>query len=226
MLTKTLPLGTEVELKGMTGRDEDLLTNKKKVQDGSAIDELMANCTVRLGETTKVQVGDINRLEEPDRSSLLLAIRRESYGDEMDAELTCSECKKKWNVQVDLSTIEDKNAPDDYVAGEPFDGTLSNGTKVRFRYLTGVTEKKVSKAGEARVTEAMLARLEEVQNVHKNDLRKWLLGLEVKIRAELRALMASKDCGPDFVKKADCPNCETENEFSVQAQASFFFPEQ
>lgn len=47
--TYTLPLSGKIAVvRGMTGHEEDLLTNKKLMKTGKAIDKLLTACTVEL----------------------------------------------------------------------------------------------------------------------------------------------------------------------------------
>ena len=45
-----LPSGTEVELNEMIGAEEELLTNQRLIRNGDAVNQVLRNCTVRLGE--------------------------------------------------------------------------------------------------------------------------------------------------------------------------------
>ena len=50
MHTFTLPSGTEIDLVEMTGAEEDLLTIQRLMRNGEAVNQVLANCTKRLGE--------------------------------------------------------------------------------------------------------------------------------------------------------------------------------
>ena len=52
MYTFELPSGTELELREMTGAEEELLTNQRLIRSGEAINQVLRNCFVRLSETT------------------------------------------------------------------------------------------------------------------------------------------------------------------------------
>lgn len=235
MTSITLPLGTVAEYRGMTGRDEDLLTNRKKVESGEALNELLSNCTLALVTTDEsgaerriapVQAGDIKRLKQPDRLALLLAIRVESFGAEMTANLEDPDSKEKFSVTVDLSTLEQKPAPrlpNGAIDPGPYTVELSNGQKVMVDYLDGKKEQLLTKTRENLLTAAMFYRIVEVQNVHANDIKKWLMDLPVRLRNELRGKLEALDCGPVTKLTADAPSGE-EVTFDIQGETSFFFP--
>lgn len=230
-----LPLGTAVSYRGMTGRDEDILTDRKKLQNGDAIDEIMANCTLAMGtvdaetgafaaEKETIQPADILRLKTPDRTSLLMAIRRESFGDELDIEIQCDSCNAKVAAQVDLSKLEEKPLPVEYNEEFGFERKLSSGTTIQFDYMNGNREKQLAKMTGNLVTMSMLGRLGYVEGVDKGDRKNWLLNLPVRLRNEIRKLMAETECGVETDASVDCTSCGTEIHFNVQGQQGFFFP--
>lgn len=233
-----LPLGGMVRYRGMTGREEDLLMNQRKFKSGEAIDEVLANCVEAFGtedesgafQPTKefVQVDDILRLKTPDRLALLLAVRRESYGDELDVEMKCESCDETFNANIDLSQIETKPVPEDYDPENGFEVVLGSGEDkkhVRFDYMTGNHERVLAKQKDNLMTAAMRARLRSVEGVHRNDLKRWLLELPIHLRRELRQKMSDSDCGPVMSRKVDCPYCGHEHTISVHHAPGFFYPE-
>lgn len=235
----TLPLGVEAQIRGMTGREEDLLTDQKKARSGEAINEVLANCTVSLtlpegyikGEPaktiTKVQTGDIRRLKGPDRLALLLAIRIESFGPDMAVELKDPGADgEKFIANIDLSTLERKACGKEGAAIDigPYDITLSDGTRVTVQHLDGKSEQAVAKATPGKeLTTAMFYRIVEVENLHANDIKKWLEDLPIRRRTELRQKMAETDCGIDTSVQVTAPS-GAEFKIDVQEQLSFFFP--
>lgn len=238
MAELTLPLGTHVTYRGMTGRDEDILTNQKKFRSGDAIDEVMASCvqsvTTGEGEDAKtkdyIQVGDIRRLKTPERIALLYAIRQASYGDTLEVELRCTNpsCGEEYSVSVDLKEMDNIPCPADY-AGDGFEVAVEDAEgesrKVIFDYMDGRREQQLAKQTQGVATFAMLARIKEVEGVHKNDIKQWLLDLPVRQRQVLRKKMADFECGLDTELRADCTFCGTENSFQPHGTKDFFFPE-
>lgn len=229
----TLPLGNAVSYRGMVGTDEDLLTNRKKLQSGEAIDEIMASCVESMGEVgldgeytvgkEVVQVADVLRLKTPDRVALLMAIRRESFGDEMDVEIQC-ECGRKNDSTVDLSCLVEKPLPEEYNEDFGFEVKLSTGVTVQFDYMNGNRERMLSKQTDNLLTMGMLARLGSVEGVDSGNRKTWLLKLPVRLRNELRARMSEADCGVVTSAVTECSSCGSELRFEVQGQPGFFFP--
>lgn len=230
MPTLKLPLGGEVEYRGMRGRDEDILLNQKKMQSGEGLDEILANCTVRLKESDaedakwkeKVSVEDIQRMLSPDKMALLLAVRRESFGDEQDVEVQCGECGEKSTFTVDLAQVPSKPAPEE---PRPYEVKLSDGTRVTFDFPNGKKEAFIARQRENIVTLAMLTRLVTVEGVDRNGHKEWLLDLPVRLRKELQKAMESKDCGPDTEAEQSCPICGGKVRFHYNSSQSFLYPE-
>ncbi len=50
MYNFVLPSGQEVELAELTGREEEILTNRKLIKSGEAINQVLLNCIKRIGE--------------------------------------------------------------------------------------------------------------------------------------------------------------------------------
>ena len=50
MHTFELPSGIEIEVQEMTGAEEELLTNQRLIRSGDAINQVLRNCLVRIGE--------------------------------------------------------------------------------------------------------------------------------------------------------------------------------
>lgn len=220
------PLGHDIEYRGMTGRDEDILTNKKKVQSGEAINEVLANCVLSIDGKDKVSIVDIDKLKEPDRRALLLAIRKASFGSVMEIELQCTNenCRTKFAADFDLEQLEEVPLPEGYDEATGFDVALSDGTTVRFDYMDGVAERKLMREKNELVTQSMLLRIKQVSGQHANDLKRWLKDLPSGLRTELRAEMEKRECGPNPTVSVDCTACGEEHSLVVQTQASFFFP--
>lgn len=223
-----LPLsGKTIELRGMTGHEEDLLTDKKLLKKGQAIDKILQACTITLdGEKpTEATIADLNTA---DRTFILVHIRRMSYGDTMEnTEIKCREkdCNEKMYFDVDLSELEVKTAKE---GGErEFEIKLPvTGTLVKFRDMTGHDEKKVAKSGEAEIlTVGMMLRLTEVEDQHPNGYKKWLKGLPVKDRSALRKAMEETEVGIDTTLAVTCDDCGSETKVRLESLSAFFFPE-
>lgn len=130
---KTSPLSLgEVELKYMTAKEEDILTNSNYISQGTVIDKLLQSMIV-----TSI---DYNELLAGDKDAILIAARVLGYGK--DYSVTYN--GKEYNI--DLSQLEDKVV--DYSLFESntndFSFTLpTTNNTVTFKLLTHGDEQKI-----------------------------------------------------------------------------------
>ena len=123
-----------IEIKYMTAKEEDILTNQNYIANGTVIDKLLKSLIV-----TKV---DYNDILIGDKNAIMIAARILGYG----AQYTF----KYNNVEetVDLSQIDNKPIDESlYTKGEnEFSLTLpASGNEITFKLLTHGDEVKVSK---------------------------------------------------------------------------------
>jgi len=72
MHTFELPSGLEIELREMTGAEEELLTNQRLIRTGDAVNQALKNCIVRLGDNDEPTVKDVLDLLSGDRLFILV----------------------------------------------------------------------------------------------------------------------------------------------------------
>jgi len=143
MYTFELPSGIEIELKEMTGVEEELLTNQRLIRNGEAINQVLKNCTVRLGENDNPGVSDMLDLLSGDRLFTLVKLRQISLGDEVELELGCPNTGCRMNNFVTVNLDDSKVTP--YTDEREFSFTLPGSKKaVRFGLLDGHKEKRLA----------------------------------------------------------------------------------
>lgn len=99
-----------IEMKYMTAKEEDILSNQSYIQNGTVIDKLLKSLIVSKVNYNDLIVGDKN--------AIMIAARVLGYGKDYDFEYKGS------NVSVDLSTLENL----------PFDETLIKRGENNFTY--------------------------------------------------------------------------------------------
>jgi hypothetical protein len=135
----------KVEMKYMTAREEDILTNQNYISKGTVLDELIKSLIVSDVKYEDLIVGDKN--------ALLVAARTLGYGKDYKFEWGGEE------YNIDLTTIENKPINESlFKKGvNEFEFTLpSTGTNITFKLLTGSDEKKIN------------AELEGLKKINKN----------------------------------------------------------
>jgi hypothetical protein len=132
--TSPLSKGT-VEMKYMTAKEEDILTNQSYIKSGVVLDKLLQSLIVDKSiNTDDLIVGDKN--------ALLIASRILGYGSKYSVVIRGKE------VDIDLSTLDNKEI--DFSSIErgknEFSYTLeSTGTVLTYKLLTGKDEKIIEK---------------------------------------------------------------------------------
>jgi len=137
--TSPLSKGT-IEMKYMTAKEEDILSNSNFIRQGTVIDKLLQSMIV-----TPV---DYNELLNGDKNAILLAARILGYGKDYEFTYTDPITGKADKASVDLTNIESK----------PFDESLITKGKnefnfqlpfskvtVTFKFLTHGDEQKIDK---------------------------------------------------------------------------------
>lgn len=131
--SKDNPLSSgKIEMKYMTAKEEDILTNQSYIQKGIVLDKLMTSLIVSKINYDDLIVGDKN--------AVMIASRVLGYGKDY---------KFKYNGEhheVDLSTLDNKVIDESlFTPGvNEFDYVLpASNLPITFRLLTGHEEKKI-----------------------------------------------------------------------------------
>ena len=115
----------QIEMKYMTAREEDILTNQNYIQQGTVLDKLIESLIVSKIDIKELLVGDKN--------AILIASRILGYGQDYEFETNGRV------YQVDLTTLKDKELSEDvnYENGNNFEFTLpSSNNQITFKLLT------------------------------------------------------------------------------------------
>ena len=134
-----------IEMKYMTAREEDILTNQNYISKGTVLDELVKSLIVSDIDYEDLIIGDKN--------AVLVAARILGYGKDYKFTFGGEE------YNIDLTAIEDKplNTSLFKKGINEFKFTLpSSGDNITFKLLTGKDEKKV------------IAELEGLKKINKN----------------------------------------------------------
>tara|TARA_Y100000592_G_scaffold17200_1_gene25748 strand:- start:3384 stop:4109 length:726 start_codon:yes stop_codon:yes gene_type:complete len=162
----------KVEMKYMTAREEDILTNQNYIEKGIVLDKLLESLTMNKFDIQDAHTGDKN--------AIFVAARVLGYGSDYKFIYDGKE------IEIDLSKIDNK----------PFDVELTdegystfemptNGTKVEFKYLTekeiaavdkevkGIS--KLSKGAAPEITTKLKHQIVSVNgDTNKNEIRNYV----------------------------------------------------
>ena len=123
-----------IEMKYMTAKEEDILTNPNLIENGTVIDKLL--------ESLIVSPIDYNTLLQGDKDAILVAARVLGYGNDYLFSYRNEE------ITIDLTTIKDKQLDEKLVIDgkNEFSYTLpTSKIDVTFKLLTHGDEQKIQK---------------------------------------------------------------------------------
>ncbi len=122
-----------IEMKYMTAREEDILTNQNLIEKGTVLDKLL--------ESLIVTPIDYNDLLIGDKNAIMIAARVLGYGEDYTFNYNGEKHK------INLSDLKDKELDENLVVGgkNEFDFTLpASGVKITFKFLTHKDEATIN----------------------------------------------------------------------------------
>ena len=128
----------EIEMKYMTAREEDILTNQNLIQNGTVIDKLLQSLIITPINYNDLLVGDKN--------AILVASRILGYGKDYKFNFINPKTNKEDVATVDLTQIDDKNLDESKVVNNKneFNFSLPISKRViTFKLLTHGDEVKM-----------------------------------------------------------------------------------
>jgi hypothetical protein len=127
----------EIEMKYMTAKEEDILTNSNFIRQGVVIDKLLQSLIVTPINYDDLLIGDKN--------AILIAARILGYGADYQFKYT-NERGQELEASVDLSKLEEKKVDESLFKLGVNDFTFSlpkSGNTVTFKLLTHGDERKI-----------------------------------------------------------------------------------
>ncbi len=220
-----------IEIKYMTAKDEDVLTNRSLLKKGLAIDRLIQNLI-------KDPTVNARSLYIGDRNAIIINARASAYGADYKTSVQCPACGETSKFKFDLADHEEYNGdeyPEEVVDNE--DGTFSITLPVstivaRIRPLTGQDEIEMLSEGKAKdITNDLITKqmkrfvidfngyneLSTINHVIDN----MTAGDAKVLRAAFRAISPDIKMEQTFV----CKNCEHEEVMTVPFGTDFFWPD-
>ena len=135
---ETSPLAKgEIEMKYMTAKEEDILSNSNYIKNGTVIDKLLQALIITPIDYNELLVGDKN--------AILIAARVLGYGKDYTFKYTTKNGQEA-EATVDLSKLEDKVVDESLFkpGANEFSFTLPHsGNVVTFKLLTHGEEQKI-----------------------------------------------------------------------------------
>jgi hypothetical protein len=121
-----------IEMKYMTAREEDILTNQNYIQNGTVLDRLLKSLIVSDIDYNELLIGD--------KDAIMVAARILGYGSEYTIK------HNNESINIDLSKLEDRNLDTDPIeeGKNEFEFTLpTSKINLTFKLLTHGDEKAI-----------------------------------------------------------------------------------
>ena len=214
----------KIELKYMTAREEDILTNQNYLKQGIVIDKLLQSLIVTKFDFDDLLIGDKN--------AIMVAARVLGYGQDYTFTYEGEE------VTVDLSDLSSVELDEDKMEKgvNSFEYTLPHsGTKITFKLLTGKDEKdidaelkglkKINKTGSPDLSTRLKHQILSVEgNEDKKTIRDFVDNYFLaRDSSSFRTYL--KSINPDIKMVFNHLTDNGEEEVSIPLQVQFFWPD-
>jgi hypothetical protein len=221
-----------IEIKYMTAKDEDVLTNRSLLKKGLAIDRMIQNLV-------KDKSINARSLYIGDRNAIIINARASAYGADYRTSVQCPACGETSKFEFDLADHEEYHGDDfdGFDINDNKDGTFSlvlplSGINARIRPLTGQDELEMLSQG---------SNKEASENLITKQMKRFIVDLNGYTDAKTINYVADnmvagdakhirhcfKLISPDIKieQKFTCKHCEHEEAMMVPFGTDFFWPD-
>ena len=221
-----------IEIKHMTAKDEDILTNRSLLKKGLAIDRLISN-------VIKDNSVDSRSLLIGDRNAILIYARASAYGEDYKTKVKCPNCETVSKFTFDLSDHETFHGDDleKLNMTDNGDGTFMLNLPVskitaRIRPMVVMDEIQITakdkskKSEEEMVTQQMKRFVVSFNGYEDQSTLNYVV--DNMIAKESKMLRdAFKSISPDVVLEQSftCRHCDHEEVMTVPFGTDFFWPD-
>lgn len=232
--TSPLHRAETVQIRPMTSREEDILTSRALVKNGTVISKLVESCLVDKRINVKEMLsGDVN--------AVMVAIRITGYGSRYEARIKCPTCDKPFDHTVDLSQLAIKRMTIEpiEVGCNLFSATLPRtGAQVLFKFatagddITAIVDAEAKKKANLRENNIVTSKLvSSIVSINGREERGFVSRFVTQMPAQdskfLRKLVSDNEPGVDMRDRATCtdPDCEASEVVPIPVGAAFFWPD-
>jgi hypothetical protein len=222
-----------LELKMMTAKEEDILTNQNLIRKGIVLDKLLESLIVTQVKIDDILIGDKN--------AAFFAARRLAYGDIYGpVKITCPKCQTECERKIDLSLMKAKELDlSSYAKGQnEFEFLLPYTKKlIKYKLLTHRDEMaidaeikavvKINKNASSDVTTRLRTMIVAIDNNTDRAFIQKFVTQEMPSRDSLAFRQHVREQTPDLDMTFDfaCDECSHEERVSVPMTAQFFWPD-
>ena len=223
------PTNGIVNIRPMTGEEEQILATPRFVKKGTAINMIFSKC---IRENIKSE-----NLLSQDRTYLLIYLRGISYGTDYEVQVRCPDTDKQFSTTIDLDTLVINRCPDDYAANDLSGVLPKSGLKFSYRLSKGkdesdlqeYRERKLKAFGDNASDDTLLYRTAQLLNnietiTSKDELKVVIKNLPIQDVNYLRNLVNDPPFGIQTKVSILSPFSNEEFEIDLPLDSGFFFP--
>lgn len=215
-----------IEIKHLTTKEEDILTNQSFLKNGTAIDRMLQSILI----DKRVKVKD---LFVGDKNALIVASRIYGYGPDYDTKFSCPSCGTAQQTTFDLHEMQHVDFQEnqqeyevvcDYETKSLFLNIPRTNTKLELRLI------KEDKANVKNKNNNNISHYYKkiIKSVNGNSDPRYILSYINSMTALdsrfLRNVYYKIVPGVDFSVDFECSNCGYQSQVEVPLNAEFFWP--
>ena len=236
--TITCPSGLSGEIRGLTGKAFELLTDRKLQRSGLFVDKILDQCWVQTIDTGPYAFAegakpDWQKVLVGDRFFAIMQVRCCLYGPVYEFQVKCGDCGRPINWTVDLEeqlTIrklsdEDREA---FLNGNRVTGQLPDGRTFTFKLPTGADERRAAQLDDqpSAFMATLISRIIEIEGVPEGGMRRFFEDADMSVMFGVLAEMDRHDCGvqTDFEVECQNPRCGSVQSVQIPFGQGFLVP--
>lgn len=224
-----------IEIKYMTAKEEDILTDRALLKKGIAVDRMLENIIV----DKRIKLDD---LLIGDKNAILVTARITGYGPEYETRVTCPACYETAEHSFNLEEIGHYDFEASFEE-EQVEFTSANTFRVELpmskvvvecRMLNGKDENiiakntmrkdRTNKASNTLTTQLALMIVSVNGNTDKVNKLQFINAMPAKDSRHLRNLLSKVSPNVDMTVDFICDNCGTETALEVPLTSDFLWP--
>ena len=222
-----------IEIRYMTAKDEDILTNTTLLRKGVALEKLLENILSNDGV-------DPGSLLIGDRNAIIVAARTTGYGPTYETLVNCPSCKTSSKHKFNLTNLKINNATNHTDEGikEGENGNFIidlplTQVEAEVRLLNGIDEIELAKSRKQEnnplIEKTYTSQLERIivslnGETDRRVISKFIELMPAHDSRHLRTAHASVTPDIDLTQRFNCSECEHEQEMGVPFTVDFFWP--
>jgi hypothetical protein len=227
---------TELEIRHMAAKDEDILMNQAYIKKGSTTTELVKSCLLNKSL-------DVGKLIGGDLSALLIAIRVTGYGADYGFKIKCPACETQQEHHVNLTELNIKELDlgklkqvGEFQNAFEVEKLPVSGKRIVFKFLTTRDQERIVADIEAKrkkgftqdnlVTTKLSNCIISVDgHTDRGQIHQFCQYMPAGDSLYLRNVIDRSEPGIDMRTEFKCSSCDHEEVITVPLGASFFWPD-